>query len=842
MSLTNKFIFVILFITTLIVSVFTYLQITEQKKILKNELNQRIDLMNNNIELNAKHIINTLKYDVENDIASFNFSHIDISFRKLMNNPNIQTINMHNIDKNVNLIIGDKNIEQYIHQDDIQKLTITKLEHRNSFVISVPLHFSQKWGTLHIVYSLHNLKKAILKEERHIIEKINKSIQKAIYTAIILALLIIFFAYIFTRKFLLPILSLTEIAKHITNGKMDVNNEFETIKREDEIGVLYNTFKEMSTQLENSYKKLQKLNENLEAKVMSRTNQLNLEKQKAEKATKVKSEFLATMSHEIRTPMNGILGMAYLALETSLDSQQKNYITKIEKSATSLMRIINDILDFSKLEATKLTIIHSQFNLLKLIQNVINILKIEADKKDVKLLLNYDISQKTFNGDSLRINQILTNIIGNAIKFTDKGTIEINISNIGVNRYRFSIDDTGIGLTEEQIEKLFKSFSQADTSTTRKYGGTGLGLVISKQLANLMNGDIWVERKKGKGSIFHIEIELDSINIIDNKVPYIKNKFDISTLSKARILVVEDNTINQEIIAGLLENSSITIDFANNGQEAIDLFDTNIHKLILMDIEMPIMNGIEATKIIRKKDQSIPIIALTANAMITDVSQSKEMGMNEHLNKPIDINQLHSILEKYLSHNTKKETLKIDSSINYEIGLQYLNNNEKLYNKILKNFFDTYKNLNLNSLDKTQNEIEIHTLKGLSKNIGAEKLFQIINNLEPKETFANCEIIQKELLCVIEELSRVNFIEQQNDLVLTELSLEQKETLFHELYNAIKQKKPKLCNITIQEIQKYKLSDYDTKIFENTKHEITQYNFKQAEILIEELLKYTRKS
>jgi len=842
MSLTNKFIFVILFITTLIVSVFTYLQITEQKKILKNELNQRIDLMNNNIELNAKHIINTLKYDVENDIASFNFSHIDISFRKLMNNPNIQTINMHNIDKNVNLIIGDKNIEQYIHQDDIQKLTITKLEHRNSFVISVPLHFSQKWGTLHIVYSLHNLKKAILKEERHIIEKINKSIQKAIYTAIILALLIIFFAYIFTRKFLLPILSLTEIAKHITNGKMDVNNEFETIKREDEIGVLYNTFKEMSTQLENSYKKLQKLNENLEAKVMSRTNQLNLEKQKAEKATKVKSEFLATMSHEIRTPMNGILGMAYLALETSLDSQQKNYITKIEKSATSLMRIINDILDFSKLEATKLTIIHSQFNLLKLIQNVINILKIEADKKDVKLLLNYDISQKTFNGDSLRINQIFTNIIGNAIKFTDKGTIEINISNIGVNRYRFSIDDTGIGLTEEQIEKLFKSFSQADTSTTRKYGGTGLGLVISKQLANLMNGDIWVERKKGKGSIFHIEIELDSINIIDNKVPYIKNKFDISTLSKARILVVEDNTINQEIIAGLLENSSITIDFANNGQEAIDLFDTNIHKLILMDIEMPIMNGIEATKIIRKKDQSIPIIALTANAMITDVSQSKEMGMNEHLNKPIDINQLHSILEKYLSHNTKKETLKIDSSINYEIGLQYLNNNEKLYNKILKNFFDTYKNLNLNSLDKTQNEIEIHTLKGLSKNIGAEKLFQIINNLEPKETFANCEIIQKELLCVIEELSRVNFIEQQNDLVLTELSLEQKETLFHELYNAIKQKKPKLCNITIQEIQKYKLSDYDTKIFENTKHEITQYNFKQAEILIEELLKYTRKS
>ena len=842
MSLTNKFIFVILFITALIVSVFTYLQITEQKKILKNELNQRIDLMNNNIELNAKHIINTLKYDVENDIASFNFSHIDISFRKLMNNPNIQTINMHNIDKNVNLIIGDKNIEQYIHQDDIQKLTITKLEHRNSFVISVPLHFSQKWGTLHVVYSLHNLKKAILKEERHIIEKINKSIQNAIYTAIILALLIIFFAYIFTRKFLLPILSLTEIAKHITNGKMDVNNEFETIKREDEIGVLYNTFKEMSTQLENSYKKLQKLNENLEAKVMSRTNQLNLEKQKAEKATKVKSEFLATMSHEIRTPMNGILGMAYLALETSLDSQQKNYITKIEKSATSLMRIINDILDFSKLEATKLTIIHSQFNLLKLIQNVINILKIEADKKDVKLLLNYDISQKTFNGDSLRINQILTNIIGNAIKFTDKGTIEINISNIGVNRYRFSIDDTGIGLTEEQIEKLFKSFSQADTSTTRKYGGTGLGLVISKQLSNLMNGDIWVERKKGKGSIFHIEIELDSINIIDNKVPYIKNKFDISTLSKARILVVEDNTINQEIIAGLLENSSITIDFANNGQEAIDLFDTNIHKLILMDIEMPIMNGIEATKIIRKKDQSIPIIALTANAMITDVSQSKEMGMNEHLNKPIDINQLHSILEKYLSHNTKKETLKIDSSINYEIGLQYLNNNEKLYNKILKNFFDTYKNLNLNSLDKTQNEIEIHTLKGLSKNIGAEKLFQIINNLEPKETFANCEIIQKELLCVIEELSRVNFIEQQNDLVLTELSLEQKETLFHELYNAIKQKKPKLCNITIQEIQKYKLSDYDTKIFENTKHEITQYNFKQAEILIEELLKYTRKS
>ncbi len=383
--------------------------------------------------------------------------------------------------------------------------------------------------------------------------------------------------------------------------------------------------------------------------------QLAHSKKIADEANKAKGLFLANMSHEIKTPMNGVLGMIDHLIEKDLDNEIKHDIDIIKSCTDNLLSIINDILDYSKIESGKLSMESIPFNLKNTVIKTCKLFSFQADKKGIELIYSVDDDLPNMViGDSVRVRQILSNLISNAIKFTSHGSISVDVSSKKLdtksNRIQFSIKDTGIGIKEQEIPKLFDSFAQHDISTTRKYGGTGLGLAIVKKLVQMMNGNIVVKSELGEGSEFTIDIPFKtSIEAITKDTPPLL--FESLRTRKLNILVVEDNKINRTIISKLLSNPNWKIVIVENGQQALEKLYQEPFDLIFTDINMPIMDGYTLAKKIRliEKEQirDIPIIALTADTMNKQKQKCIEVGMNDFISKPIRKEKLFTVLNKY---------------------------------------------------------------------------------------------------------------------------------------------------------------------------------------------------
>jgi signal transduction histidine kinase/ActR/RegA family two-component response regulator len=499
-----------------------------------------------------------------------------------------------------------------------------------------------------------------------IIKVVNKLPEIETYTLFVKMALLCYFIFVgvvilvlyryFFRYFFNPLDKITNALE--SNNVTPITNIMKKDTELGKIGKLIDTYFKQNQQWQKEIEQRKK--SELELKIaLEKIQTSTIEKIRAEQSAEAKSEFLSTMSHEIRTPINGVIGIANLLKDEDLTPRQKEYVDILGTSSKQLYSLISDILDFSKIETGKVEFDLSSFNLDTLCHSVFHVFKIAASEKNILFKYKPDESIKTsVYGDTTRLSQILTNLLGNAIKFTNQGSVTLSYrllsKTANSNTIEFSVKDTGIGIKEEEKEKIFKGFSQANKSISTDFGGTGLGLVISKKLIEMQGGNIKMESAYGVGTEFTFYLTFETHAFIDTEknIHSTNNaiKKDKSILNGMKILVAEDNTINVLVIKRFLEKWSVNYKIAGNGKEAIKLLTEEDFDLILMDLHMPEMDGEEATRQIRKLDdkiKNIPIVALTANASVDTQQQLLNNGFTNYISKPFNPDNLFKILKKY---------------------------------------------------------------------------------------------------------------------------------------------------------------------------------------------------
>ncbi|MFW6262779.1 MAG: response regulator [Thermotogota bacterium] len=588
--------------------------------------------------------------------------------------------------------------------------------------------------------------------------KLYYSMKKIIRQTVISAMLIvgfiilIFFVYMLVIDKLLkkvvttPLAQLGKGMQEIKKGNLDVQVD---INAGNEIDDITDTFNKMSFENKELYEHLNNMNKLLEKKVAQRTEELkqkniSLEKAKAqaekmaeeaEKANHAKSEFLANMSHEIRTPLNGVIGFSELLSDTSLNELQHKYVENIEKSADVLLSLISDILDLSKIEAGKLDLEYIKTDIRKLIRETVDILKYQAQKKGLQLKTELESSLPQFGFfDPVRLKQILVNLIANAVKFTERGNVKVTVGFEPIDEttgdFKFKVEDTGIGISQEQKKHLFKAFSQADTSITRKYGGTGLGLVISNMLLKKMGNGLRLQSEPGKGSLFYYTIKTE-YSYAKETVSKIEPEKEPMTVIRGspKILIAEDVQINRELIKNLLEQMipGAQLTMAKDGEEVIKRASAKRYDLILMDIQMPKMSGLEATKKIRESDRKVPIIALSAEVMKETVEKCQAAGMDNFLSKPIKSKALNELMIKYVDTCESIHPRQLDE-VNFQEGIDRLLGNREAYMRILESFIEETEmdlreiGVALQTDDTERMKFLAHKIKGTAGNLAIHKI------------------------------------------------------------------------------------------------------------------------
>jgi signal transduction histidine kinase/CheY-like chemotaxis protein len=453
----------------------------------------------------------------------------------------------------------------------------------------------------------------------------------------------------------------TDLEKRVVERTKELQLEIiERTRAEDELW-------QAKDEVETTNQELQSINDQLE-KAIERARDMAI---KAESANYAKSEFLANMSHEIRTPMNGILGFADLLLRGTLTDDQRECAQLIRNSGQTLLQLINDILDLSKIEAGRIELEESSFDPAKPIRSAVTIIEQRAREKELEVRMDVGPDMpEAIIGDSFRLQQVLLNLMGNAVKFTEQGHIIASMhctdrSSDGQScTLQFKVTDTGIGIPKEKQSVIFENFTQADGSTSRKYGGTGLGLTISKELVNMMGGDIDLDSEEGKGTTFHfsIEVKIDTAPTKESEpaassvIPLPDSAGTSVRDHQLRILLAEDNKINQRLVVRVLEHHGYDVAVAEDGQQVIALLTKNSFDVVLMDVQMPVMDGLEASKAIRlaekKTKEHIPIIAMTAHAMKGDQERCLQAGMDAYISKPIEVELLLSLIEQWAGRTT----------------------------------------------------------------------------------------------------------------------------------------------------------------------------------------------